>query len=104
MAADDPFEGTEFIVYENLTTARDTVHLHGGFAWGHPLAGGEVLSEAGNVTQMETHGVPTFQLESRSSTWSNWTSSDTGTNACHSAGLAFTVVSAYQDFTATGNK
>jgi len=59
--------------YENLTTARDTVHLHGGFAWGHPLAGGEVLSEAGNVTQMETHGVPAFQLESRSSTWSDWT-------------------------------
>lgn len=89
--------------YENLTTPRDTVHMN-GFAWGHPLAGGEVQSEAGHVTQMEAHGVPAFQLESRSSVWSNWTSSDTGTGACASSGLAFTVISAYQEFTATGSK
>lgn len=89
--------------YENLSTPRDTVHMR-GFAWGHPLAGGEVLSEAGNVTQMETHGVPAFQIESRYSTWYTWTSSDTGTAACASAGLAFTVISAYQEFTATGDR
>jgi hypothetical protein len=89
--------------YENLTTPRDTVHMN-GFAWGHPLAGGELDSEPGNVTQMEAHGVPSFELESRSSVWSNWTSSDTGTAACAATGMTFRVISAYQEFTATGSK
>lgn len=89
--------------YENTSTPRDTVHMYGGFAWGHPLAGGEVISY-GNGVQMETHGVPAFEIESRSSVWSNWTSSDTGTAACASAGLAFNVISPYQEFTATGTK
>lgn len=88
-----------------LVRQRDDHHrvVLGVFAWGHPLAGGEVISYANGV-QMETHGVPAFEIESRSSVWSNWTSSETGTGACASAGLAFNVISAYQEFTATGSK
>lgn len=89
--------------YQNLTTARDTVHVR-DMQWGRPLAGGEVSSPYYGTTHMSATGVPAQQIEGRDSIWRNWDDFfNANTTRCDMVTTAFAITQNFQRFTATGS-
>ncbi len=91
----------DWATYWNGYTLGGIAHMT-AMPYAGALAGGEVVTDSTSYTQMETHGVPEQQVILSSYTWENWTSS-ISTSACQSAGITFTINTAYTNYTAAGS-
>ncbi|MGH7776579.1 MAG: hypothetical protein ACREPI_05300 [Candidatus Dormibacterales bacterium] len=55
----------------NVRDTFEVLSLDGG----EPLAGGEIVAYPGYGTQMQTHGVPSQQVEDDNGVWHTWNTS-----------------------------